>query len=50
MGNDNFSAEANRRKVTHGDQYVCFTSNGVSNAVSLKGMYVFLVIIMGDTV
>ena len=53
VGNDSFSAEANWKKGAHGDMYVCFASNGVSNAsdvVSLKGMSVMLVIIMGDTV
>ena len=53
VGKDNFSAEANWTKGTHGDTYVCFASNGVSNAsdvVSLKGMSVSLVIIMNDTV
>ena len=53
VGNDNFSAEANWKKGTHGDMYVCFASNGVSNAsdvVSLKGMSVILVVIMDDTV
>ena len=53
VGNDKFSAEANWTNGTHGDKYVCFASNGVSNVsdvVSLKGMSVMLVIIMGDTV
>ena len=53
VGKDNFSAEVNWKKGTHGDMYVCFASNGVSTVsdiVSLKGMSVILVIIMGDTV
>ena len=43
MGNDNLSAETDWKKGTHGDMYVCFASNGVSNAsdvVSFKGIYV----------
>ena len=53
VGKDNFSAEANWKKGTHGDKYVCFASNRVStlsDVVSLKGMSVILMIIMDDTV